>query len=405
MDFSLNEEQRGWQMEARKFAEDEIRPLSLKQDQVADPKETWDWDIIVKGSKLGFRTLAVPKEWDGPGADFVTQAIVMAELARGDSAISKAFSQNWKWSHLIAAACTNDQKERFLKPFLADDRYLMGRGITEPNAGSDNRMPPADAPKAGFRLKAERDGDEWVLNGEKCFIANGSVGSLFFVDARTNPEVNVRQGGTLFMVPRGTPGFRSGKVFNKRGWRFYQNAELIFENCRVPHANIVGEVNGGVRASAGDTTGGDIFGDLELAANAIGVCDDAIDMAMSFARTHKRAGKYLMEHQLVQLKLNEMHALTEALRSYVMRVAWERDQGGPVGANAGLAMNLSTDIIQRVTRLNMDIHGAEGCMINARVDKLVRDAMVWTHLAGDTVQRVKILKRLQGAKAPSAGAH
>jgi alkylation response protein AidB-like acyl-CoA dehydrogenase len=347
----------------------------------------------------------VPKEWGGPGADFVTQAIVMAELARADSAISKAFSQNWKWSHLIAASCTREQKERFLKPFLADHKYLMGRGITEPNAGSDNRMPPPDAPKAGYRLKAERDGDEWVLNGEKCFIANGSVGSLFFVDARTNPEVNVRQGGTLFMVPKGTPGFRVGKVFNKRGWRFYQNAELIFENARVPHANVVGEVNGGVRASAGDTTGGDIFGDLELAANAIGVCDDAIAMAWQFARTHKRGGKLVLEHQLVQLKLNQMHALTESLRSYVMRVAWERDQGGPVGANAGLAMNLSTDIIQRVTRLNMDIHGPEGCMMHARVDKLVRDAMVWTHLAGDTVQRVKILKRLQGTQAPSAGAH
>ena len=405
MDFSLNEEQRGWQMEARRFAEEEIRPLSVKQDQIADPRETWDWDIIVRGSKLGFRTLAVPKEWGGPGADFVTQAIVMAELARGDSAISKAFSQNWKWSHLIAASCTREQKERFLKPFMADHRYLMGRGITEPNAGSDNRLPPPDAPKAGYRLRAERDGEQWVLNGEKCFIANGSVGSLFFVDARTNPEVNVRQGGTLFMVPKGTPGFRVGKVFNKRGWRFYQNAELIFENCRIPHANVVGEVNGGVKASAGDTTGGDIFGDLELAANAVGVCDDAISMAMSFARTHKRAGRPVMDHQIVQLKLNEMHALTEALRSYVMRVAWERDQGGPVGANAGLAMNLSTDIIQRVTRLNMDIHGPEGCLMNARVDKLVRDAMVWTHLAGDTVQRIKILKRLGGTAAPSAGAH
>ena len=395
MDFSLNEEQRHWQSEARKFAEEEIRPLSVERDQIEGGFEPWDWDIIKKGSKLGFRTLAVPKEWGGPGADFVTQAIVMAELAKGDSAISKAFSQNWKWSHLIAASCSREQKERFLKPFLADDTYLMGRGITEPNAGSDNRLPPEDAPKAGFRLKAERDGDEWVLNGEKCFIANGSVGSLFFVDARTDPEVNVRKGGTLFMVPKGTPGFRVGKVFNKRGWRFYQNAELIFENARVPHANVVGEVNGGSKASAGDTTGGDIFGDLELAANAVGVCDDAIGLAMSFARTHKRAGKLVAEQQLVQLKLNEMHALTEALRSYVMRVAWERDQGGPVSANAGLVMNLSTDVIQRVTLLNMDIHGAEGCMMNARVDKLVRDSMVWTHLAGDTVQRIKVLKRLK----------
>ncbi|MGZ5091793.1 MAG: acyl-CoA dehydrogenase family protein [Burkholderiales bacterium] len=406
MDFSLNEEQRHWQMEARKFAEEELRPLSLERDQIEGAFESWNWEIIKRGSKLGFRTLAVPKEWGGPGADFVTQALVMAELARGDSAMSKAFSQNWKWSHLIARSCTREQKERFLKPFLADDTYLMGRGITEPNAGSDNRMPPEDAPKAGFRLKAERDGDEWVLNGEKCFIANGSVGSLFFVDARTNPNVNVRQGGTLFMVPKGTPGFRVGKVFNKRGWRFYQNAELIFENARVPHANVVGEVNGGTKASAGDTTGGDIFGDLELAANAVGVCDDAIEMAMKFAQSAKRAGKRVMDHQIVQLKLNEMHALTEALRSYVMRVAWERDQNLPVGPNAGLVMNLSTDIIQRVTRLNMDIHGAQGCMMNARVDKLVRDAMIWTHLAGDTVQRVKVLKRLgKGAGFGSAGAH
>jgi acyl-CoA dehydrogenase len=402
MDFSLNEEQRGWQMEARKFAQDEIRPLSLERDQIEGGFEPWDWEIIEKGSQLGFRTLAVPKEWGGPGADFVSQALVMAELAKGDSAISKAFSQNWKWSHLIASACTQDQKERFLKPFLADHRYVMGRGITEPNAGSDNRMPPEDDPKAGYRVRAVRDGDDWMLNGEKCFIANGSVGSLFFVDARTNPDVSIKEGGTLFMVPKGTPGFRIGKIFNKRGWRFYQNAELIFENARVPHANVVGQVGtGSVKAGRGDTTGGDLFGDLELAANALGVCDDAVDMAMNFSRTHKRAGKYLMEHQLIQLKINEMHMLTEALRSYVMRVAWLHDRKEH-SANAGLVMNYSTDVIQRVTRLNMEIHGAEGCMMNARAEKLVRDAMVWTHLAGDTVQRVKVLKRL-GKGGPAAG--
>jgi alkylation response protein AidB-like acyl-CoA dehydrogenase len=309
--------------------------------------------------------------------------------------MSKAFSQNWKWSHLISVACSDDQKQRFLKPFLADHRYVMGRGITEPNSGSDNRMPPEDDPKAGYRLKAVKDGNEWVLNGEKCFIANGSVGSLFFVDARSNPDVNIKQGGTLFMVPKGTPGFRIGKVFNKRGWRFYQNAELIFENARLPQENVVGAVGtGSVKAGKGDTTGGDIFGDLELAANALGVCDDAVEMAMGFARSHKRAGRYLMEHQLVQLRIHEMHMLTEALRSFVLRTAWQHD-AGEHSANAGFVMNYSTDIIQRVTRLNMLVHGAEGCMMNSRADKLVRDAMVWTHLAGDNVQRMKILKRLK----------
>ena len=108
MDFSLNEEQRGWQMKARKFAEEEIRPIAPRRDQISDPRETFDWEIIKKGSKLGFRTAATPKEWGGHGIDLVTQAVVMAELAKADSAISKTFSQCWKWSQLITAICTQE---------------------------------------------------------------------------------------------------------------------------------------------------------------------------------------------------------------------------------------------------------------------------------------------------------
>src|SRR5262244_2983872 len=349
MDFTLSNEQRAWQMTARKFAEEEIRPLSLERDEIADPRETFDWDIIKKGSKLGFRTMAVPKEWGGQGTDFVTQALVMAELAKADSAISKTFSQCWKWSHLIAAACNEDQKRRFLKPFLEDDTFLLGKGISEPSAGSDNRLPPDD-PKAGLKLRAERHGDEWILNGEKCFIANASVGKLFFIDARTDPNAPLRQGTTMFLVPRDTPGFRIGKVFNKNGWRFYQNGEMIFENARVPNANVVGQVNASDMKSkdAGDRSGGDIFGDLELAANALGVCLEACDQAMRHARSAKQGGKILFEQQIIQLKLNKMHMLTEALRAFVMRVAWEHDQ--KLNSNcAGLAMNFSSDAIPEVT--------------------------------------------------------
>src|SRR6202165_650748 len=295
MDFSLSNEQRAWQMTARKFAEEEIRPISLELDEKPDALDSFDWEIVEKGSKLGFRTLAVPKEYGGEGTDYVTQAVVMVELARGDSAIAKTFSQNWKWSHLISAACNAEQKERFLRPFVADHRFLLGKGITEPTAGSDNRLPPKDAPKSGLKLRAERQGDEWILNGEKCFIANAPVGKLFFIDARTDPNAPLRQGTTMFLVPRDTPGLRIGKVFNKNGWRFYQNGEMIFENARVPHANVVGEVNGAVRKSGskgGDTTGGDIFGDLELCANALGICDDACQVAMRHARTVKQGGRY-----------------------------------------------------------------------------------------------------------------
>ena len=213
-------------------------------------------------------------------------------LARGDSAISKAFSQNWKWSHLIASACTQDQKERFLKPFLANHRYVMGRGITEPNAeflttGCRPMTIPRPATGCGPSARATSG-----VNGEKCFIANGSVGSLFFVDARSNLEVNIKQGGTLFHGAQGHAGLSHRQGVQQAWLAFLPECGLIFENARVPHANVVGEVGAGsVKSGKGDTTGGDMFGDLELAANALGVCDDAVEMAMKHARAHKRAGK------------------------------------------------------------------------------------------------------------------
>ena len=388
MDVSLNEEQRAWQMKARKFAEEELRPISLKRDQYSDPRETFDWEVIKKGSKLGFRTAVVPKEQGGHGIDYVTQALVMIELAKGDGPIAKTFSQCWKWSHLIGAVCTADQKARFLKQFIEDDTYLLGHAGTEPNGNCDNRMPPEEDPKSGYRLKAERKGDEWILNGEKCFIANGSVAKLFFVNSRTNPNVSVKEGTTTFLVPVGTPGFRIGKVFNKNGWRFYQNAELIFEDARVPHANLVGEVNKGFNLRRGSARP---FGDFELGANALGICDAAVEMAKHHAKARWADDRYFLDNQTIQLKLSEMQMLTEALRSFVLRVAAEAEaRTGHYAGSAIFLQNFAADVIQRVTALNMDIHGGAGVvMMDAGTDKLVRDAVIWTHLAGDSVQRIK----------------
>jgi alkylation response protein AidB-like acyl-CoA dehydrogenase len=164
----------------------------------------------------------------------------------------------------------------------------------------------------------------------------------------------------------------------------------------VPHANVVGQVNGAVRKAGGggeDTTGGDIFGDLELCANALGICDDACQVAMRHARTVKQGGRYLFEQQIVQLQINKMYMLTEALRSFVLRVAWEHDKKIR-SCNAGLAMNYSTDVVQQVTELYMDVRGVEGCNMDHHADKLARDAIIWSHLAGDTVQRMKVARRL-----------
>jgi acyl-CoA dehydrogenase len=218
------------------------------------------------------------------------------------------------------------------------------------------------------------------------------VGKLFFVGARTNPDVPVGDGTTVFIVPVGTPGFRFGKVFNKAGWRFYQNAELIFENARVPHANVLGEVTGGTKARR--SGGVAEFNDFELACNAVGVCDDACESALRYARKKLQGGKPLFDQQLVQLKIAEMNMLTEALRSFVMRVAMEMDRGIPSTVTVVLLMNYSNDVILRVTALNMAIHGAAGGSMDLHADKLVRDGIIWTHLAGDATQRLKVVRRL-----------
>jgi alkylation response protein AidB-like acyl-CoA dehydrogenase len=393
MDHLLTDTQRAWQLKAREFAQSEIRPLSLVHDQIVEPAGTFDWSIIQKGSRLGIRTAAVPTEYGGHGIDFVTQALMITEMAKADSAIAKTFSQSWKWSHLIVDNGNAEQKQRFFDAFVNDDQFVLGGGITEPNAGSDNRLPPADDPKSGLQLKAQLDGDTWVLNGAKCYIANANIGKLIFAFARTDPGAPVHDGTTIFAVQPGTPGLKVGKVFNKHGWRFYQNAELFFENVRVPDSNRLGAINGAYKKHGGKNSR---FGDMEYAANALGLCDAAIEMATLRGRTQRQSGKRLNQHQLFQLKLSEMHMQTEALRSFVMRIAAESDFAGDISRKHNpLLMNFSTDAMQRVCYLNLDIHrSATKGEINARADKLVRDAIIWTHIAGDSVQRMKAVQAL-----------
>lgn len=397
MDYLITDTQRAWQLKAREFAESEIRPLSLARDQIAEPAATFDWEIIKKGSRLGIRTAAVPVEYGGHGIDFTTQALMIAEMAKADSAIAKTFSQSWKWSHLIVDNGNDEQKQRFFDAFVHDDQFVLGGGITEPNAGSDNRLPPEDDPKSGLQLRATLDGDTWVLNGAKCYIANANIGKLIFAFTRTDPNAPVQDGTTIFAVPHDTPGLKVGKVFNKHGWRFYQNAELFFENVRVPDSNRLGALNGALNGAHKKHGGKNSkFGDLEYAANALGICDAAIEMATAHGRTHRQAGTSLNEHQLFQLKLSEMHMQTEALRSFVVRIAAESDCTADISRKHNMfLMNFSTDAMQRVCYLNLDIHGraAKG-EISARAEKLVRDAIIWTHIAGDSVQRMKAVKAL-----------
>ncbi len=383
---AFTSEQLSWRQRARQFAEREIAPISLRQDQKIRPEDAFEWEIVRKGSQAGFRTAAVPKKFGGAGIDLVTQVLIMGEFARADSAIARTFLQAWRWSSLLCYVGTEDQQRRFLDPFMNDDTFLIGFASTEPNAGSDNRR--LDDPGTGLMMRAERAGDSWTLNGTKQFIAQSNVARLLFVATRTDRHASLSKGMTVFLVPTDTPGVRIGRVDDKLGWRFNQNAEVIFDNVRLPHANVVGEVNRG--ADVRLTRLSDYNqAEVGMAANAVGVCDRAVEMAVQYATSKHLGSQRLSEYQTTRLKVAEMQMLTEALRSYVLRIAQASDDGEEHDpASNTLVACYSADVLQRVARLNMELHGRDGVLRAVGAEKLVRDATVWSHLAGDSVRRM-----------------
>ncbi len=227
MDFALNEEQRGWQTEARKFAEDEIRPISLERDQIEGAFEPWDWNIMEKGSKLGFRTLAVPKEWGGPGADFVSQALVMAELARATARFPRPSARTGSGAISSPLRARRIRRSASSSPSWRTTATSWAAASPSPMPAPTIACRPRTIPKAGYRLRAEREGDEWILNGEKCFIANGSVGSLFFVDARSNPGRQHQAGRNAVHGAQG-----HARIPHRQG---FQQARLAFLPERGAH--------------------------------------------------------------------------------------------------------------------------------------------------------------------------
>ncbi len=389
MDFTLTDEHRALQQMARDFAEKEIRPISAERDLIPDPRETFDWEIIKKGSALGLRTIAVPERLGGPGVDRLGQVLVILELARADGAIAKSFSQNWKFTPFLTELANDEQRERFLPAFLENDTFMLASAGTEPDAGSDNRMPPDD-PNAGYRTSAVRDGDDWVINGMKHFIANGGVASLYFTLIRTDFSVPVNRGTTMLMVPSDTPGFSIGRTHNKIGWRFYQNAELIYENCRVPDANRLLEVNEG---RGNKRMGIASFNDEELSANALGIAQAAFEHALEHARNRVQGGKPIIEHHLIGSLLLEMFTRLEASRTMMWRSATSIDNGGSDDPKLARATKVMTvNMLNFVTTRAVEIWGGMGVMREAPIEKIYRDAIQLFHM-GNTNQ-VNMLKAM-----------
>jgi acyl-CoA dehydrogenase len=392
LEFDLTEEQKALQRLARDFAQREIQPVAMELDKM-DVRESFPWDIVRKGSKLGLRTMALPPEWGGVGADLLTQALMIDELAYADLSCSKIFSQCWKVSRHLYMAGTEDQKKRYIPPFVEDDTFVLAQAITEPDSGSDNSGYYDPPPGEGISLRAERQGDHYVLNGVKHMIAHGPVAKLYFVTARTDPTANQSEGVSRFIVPRDTPGFRIGNVLDKVGFRAYPNAELIFEDVRIP----VEDLLGGRTGRDSEETYMRTVASIESSAHTMGVARAAFDAAVKFANQRFQGGKIIIQHQAVQTALAELYVALQAGRTLLWRTAWTSTYKEPDTVLANACKAFCADAALKITIGAMELFGGVGVMRDLPMEKYVRDILVMQHHAGGTqsVVHMKIGKALE----------
>jgi alkylation response protein AidB-like acyl-CoA dehydrogenase len=383
IDFKLTEEQEAYITMTREFVERYVKPISAERDRRTDPIECFPWEVVDEASRIGLRTLPLPKEYGGPGVESLTLALLVEELARGDLGVSVIFAQTWKFVQMIHDFATQfgtlDLSRHFLAQFRDDPRYLIGAGLTEPEGGGSDNLLPCPDPKAGAKLTAIVDGDEVVLNGMKHFISLGATAKLFIILARTDRTKPVNQGTTAFLVPTGTPGFRFGRVHDKIGERLVTNAELIFENCRIPKWYQLTAWNEALVALARVLRQSNAY----AAASVLGVARAAYEKALDWARNRVQGATQIINHPNIAIKLAEMWMLIEVAHTFIMRAAWLADRPELWDPKFSRAPKVfASQVATRVALAALEIHGGYGIMKEIGVEKLVRDALVFLHSDG-----------------------
>ncbi|MEX0705970.1 MAG: acyl-CoA dehydrogenase family protein, partial [Nitriliruptoraceae bacterium] len=355
----------------------ELRPAALEADHRQDPADCFMPDMVRRSSELGLRTLTIPKEYGGGGADVLTEVIVLEELCTGDVGFGMTIQHPWREGRWLAQYLSDEQRERFLPEFMADPLYLTSTAQTEEHWGSDSKHPTTD-PADGPRTTAVLDGDEWVINGRKRWISNSNVNRIAFVMARTDTTVPWRQGVSILLVPSDTPGYSIGRVEDKLGIRTNQNAEIILEDCRVPASNLLGPLNGGaeLRSRMGAGSG------VKEGVKSLGIARAAYETAMDWAHERVQGGGPLIGHQSIALSFGEMAMRIEMVRSLCWRAASYVDTGDPqAGIFESMAMRAAKEAAVDVAVEALEIHGAYGLQRDREVQKLVRDAVSMLHTA------------------------
>ncbi len=363
----------------RRYVENEIVPNGEEWEAAGMvPRE-----VFREMGKLGFLGVRYPQEYGGSDLDTLTTAVLAEELGRstfGGFSVSVLVHTDMASPHLFRAG--SDEQRKTYMPGIVSGDLVTAVAVTEPDAGSD---------VAGIKTRAVRDGGDWVLNGAKMFITNGVHADLYFVAAKTNPDVKGSRGITMFIVEKGTPGFSVGRALDKMGWHCSDTAELIFDNCRIPAANMLGEENRGFYAVMQNFQNERTV----IGAQSMGEAQKAIEITAEYVRERKAFGGVLWDKQGIRQRLAQRSAEVEAGRQLVYHAAWLDAQGIACEKEVSMVKAYCGELVNRVVYDCQQFHGGFGCIRESAIERMARDARVQSIGGGATeVMLEEIAKRM-----------
>jgi len=357
MNFELSEEQNLIRETVREFAEREIKPLAKELDEKAE----FSLELTKQIGEMGLFGMNLPEKYGGQGLDTLSYIIAVEEIARVDGSHAATLAaHNSLGIYPLYAFGTEEQKMKYL-PQLCTGDGLWSFGLTEPGAGSDSR---------GSKTTAVLDGDEWIINGSKIFITNGSseIAKGCTVQAVSGEE-NGRKIFTTIIVEKDTPGFKAIPMHGKMMWRASDTAELFFDDVRVPKENLLGEVGMGSKIMLQTLDGGR----LSIAAMGLGCAQGAFEMAMAYAQERKQFGKPISKFQINAFKLADMATKIELARNLLYKACWLKDNDKPFGKEAAMSKLYCSEIAREVADEAVQIHGGYGLMKDYDVERFYRD--------------------------------
>ena len=377
MDFNLDSKHKMAQDLFRQFAENEAKPLA----QEVDEEERFPRETVEKMIRYGFMGIPVPKEYGGQGCDPLTYAMCVEEMAKVCATTSVVISAHTSLCiDPIMTYGTEEQKQKYLIP-LAKGEKLGAFGLTEPGAGTDAQ---------GQQTKAVLDGDEWVLNGSKCFITNGKEADIYIIIAVTGTvEKRGRKQKEIsaFIVEKGTPGFTFGTKEKKMGIRGSSTYELIFTDCRIPKENLLGAKGKGFGIAMHTLDGGRIG----IASQALGIAEGALERTIAYVKERKQFGRTIGQFQNTQFQLADMATKVEAARLLVYKAAMAKATQKVYSMEAAQAKLYAAEVAMEVTTKAVQLHGGYGYIREYEVERMMRDAKITEIYEGTSeVQRMVI---------------